>query len=213
MVISGKRPCLRQRQLLATRETIRRAALDLATERGSTTVSVQDISAAAGVSPRTFFNHFRTKDEALVPDLPDFTDEQRRTFLEATDIDLLTALERLLADHVADVLDLAGPGGALYAGARLSHAHPELLPRTLAVFETFKHRVTHLVAERTGRSTDDLACSVAAGAALGTVRTAIVRWSRCAEDPPDASYPDLPTTITDAFDALRDLARHDATTS
>ena len=213
-MISRQRPCLRQRQLLATREAIQSAALDLTVERGSP-VSVQDISEAAGVSPRTFFNHFRSRDEALVPDLPDFTDEQRRAFLEATDVDLLTALERLLADHVVHVLDLAGPGGARRAGARLSHAHPELLPRTLSVFETFKHRVADLVAERTGRSPDDIACAVAAGAALGTTRTAIVRWSRGVENAsdPDAAHPDLPTAITDAFCALRDLARHDATTS
>lgn len=183
-----------------TRRAIQRAALDLVVDRGFSSASVQSISEAAGVSPRTFFNHFRSKDEALVPDIPDFTAEQRRAFLDATDADLLTSLEHLLTDHVLGSFHLTGSGGAAYTAARLAQTSPDLLPRMLSVFEAFKHRVADLVAQRTGGSSDDLSCVVTADVALITARAAIHRWSR------DAEHRDLPTTIRDAYSALRDLA-------
>ena len=206
-MITAPRQRLRQRQLDQTRELIRRAALDLVAERGFSAVSVQSISEVAGVSPRTFFNHFRTKEEALVPDVPDFTDQQRRDFLRTTDVDLLTALERLLTDHVLRVRGSAGPEGSLHAAARLTRTSPELLPRLLSVFETLERRVADLVAERTGRSPDDLSCTVAADAALSAVRAAMGR--RCH----DTVRADLPTALPEAFSALRDLARHRSTAS
>ena len=206
-MIGAPRACLRQRQLDATREAIRVAAIDLVADRGFSTVSVQHISEAAGVSPRTFFNHFRSKDEALVPDIADFTDQQRRTFLDATDVDLLTALEHLLTDHVLGSLDLTGPGGATCTAARLAQTNLDLLPRMLSVFEAFKHRVADLVAQRTGTGPDDLSCVVTADVALVTARAAIHRWSR------DPEHLDLPTTLRDAYSALRDLAPAGSTPS
>lgn len=199
----GPRDCLRQRQLDATREAIQVAAIDLVADRGFSSVSVQHISEAAGVSPRTFFNHFRSKDEALVPDIPDFTADQRRAFLEATDVDLLTALERLLADHAAQHLEHPSPGGAPYVAARLAQTSPDLLPRMLSVFEAFKHRVAELVAQRTGRDPEDLSCVVAADVALATTRAAMNQWCR------DAERHDLPTAVHDAFSTLRAVVRHD----
>lgn len=57
---------LRARKKLATRRALRRAALELAAERGPGGVTVEAIAEAAGVAPRTFFNHFSCKEEALV---------------------------------------------------------------------------------------------------------------------------------------------------
>lgn len=196
----GPRTCLRQRQLDQTRRAIQRAALDLVVDRGFSAASVQSISEAAGVSPRTFFNHFRSKDEALVPDIPDFSDEHRQAFLDATDTDLLTALQHLLTDHVAAFLDVAGPGGAAYTAVRLAQNSPDLLPRVLAVFESFKLRVADLVAQRDGLSPDDLFCVVAADVALVTARAGIHRWSN------DVEHRDLTDTVRDAYRALRDLS-------
>ena len=61
---------LRERKRLATKRTIQRAVLTLAAERGFDNVTVEEVSRAADVAPRTFFNYFPTKEAALLGDLP-----------------------------------------------------------------------------------------------------------------------------------------------
>ena len=57
---------LRDRQRAQIRVDIRRAAFRLFIERGYDAVTTEEIAAAAGVSPRTFFRHVPTKDELLL---------------------------------------------------------------------------------------------------------------------------------------------------
>jgi len=56
---------LRERKKKETRHAIHLAALRLVSEQGLGNVSSDDIAVAAGVSPRTFFNYFPTKETAL----------------------------------------------------------------------------------------------------------------------------------------------------
>lgn len=56
---------LRERKKVATRAALRRAALDLVLVHGPEGATVDEIAAAAGVSRRTFFNYFATRDQAL----------------------------------------------------------------------------------------------------------------------------------------------------
>jgi AcrR family transcriptional regulator len=54
----------RRRRLL--RDELGRVAIQLFVERGFDSVTVDDIAAAAGSSPRTFFRYFATKDEVVL---------------------------------------------------------------------------------------------------------------------------------------------------
>ncbi|MGW2250570.1 TetR/AcrR family transcriptional regulator [Kitasatospora sp. NPDC001660] len=60
------RPGLREQKKAATRDALSWAALRLAVEHGLENVRVEDIAAAAGVSPRTYNNYFSSKAEAIM---------------------------------------------------------------------------------------------------------------------------------------------------
>lgn len=77
----------------ATAAAIEGAALDLALERGYEGVTVDMICQKAGVSQRTFFNHFPTKDDALLGrEAPSVDETAARRFLISTGPLLLDAV-------------------------------------------------------------------------------------------------------------------------
>nr|WP_202525045.1 TetR/AcrR family transcriptional regulator [Streptomyces sp. SID4926] len=61
------RPPLSERRRAQTRAEIAREAARLFLERGVAGTSAADIAAAAGVSTRTFWHYFGTKEEAVLP--------------------------------------------------------------------------------------------------------------------------------------------------
>lgn len=56
---------LRQRRRQATEAEIEAAAIDLFARKGYEHTTVDDVAAAAGISPRTFFRHVASKEEAV----------------------------------------------------------------------------------------------------------------------------------------------------
>lgn len=63
---------LRARKKLATANALQQAAIEMFLERGYVKTTVQDITDAAGVSQRTFFRYYATKDAVLT------TEHERR---------------------------------------------------------------------------------------------------------------------------------------
>ena len=57
---------LRQRKRAATRGAITATARALTAERGLTGYTVEEVCEAAGISRRTFFNYFPTKEDAII---------------------------------------------------------------------------------------------------------------------------------------------------
>lgn len=93
-----REPGLRQRKQAATALTIERSAVGLVQEHGFQAVTVDMICAASGVSQRTFFNYFKTKDQAILGAEPGRLDERRvREFLASDSPDLLAGILDLLA--------------------------------------------------------------------------------------------------------------------
>jgi AcrR family transcriptional regulator len=69
---------LRERKKRQTREDLHRAALDLVEQRGFSAVTTEEIAARAGVSPRTFFNYYASKDGAVLGRSAQDLDELRQ---------------------------------------------------------------------------------------------------------------------------------------
>jgi AcrR family transcriptional regulator len=61
---------LRERKKMRAREAIRREAFRLFTTRGFAATTVEQIAAAADVSPRTLFRYYPTKDAIVLADAP-----------------------------------------------------------------------------------------------------------------------------------------------
>jgi AcrR family transcriptional regulator len=144
-------PGLRERKRLATRRGIQRAVLTLACDRGVDRVTVDDISAAAGVSPRTFFNYFGSKEAALIGDsLPIPPQEQIDRFLSApAEGSLLDDLAELLA-WSAD----ASEGDHELQRMRRSvlKDHPHIFGARMASLRQFEAAIAEVVADRLARS-------------------------------------------------------------
>src|ERR1700712_2700363 len=97
---------LRERKKLATRATLHRVALELVAEHGLDHVSVDDIATRADVSPRTFFNYFPTKDDAVLGLDPESAQRQVAALLARpageAPIESLRAVARAQAAEMAN---------------------------------------------------------------------------------------------------------------
>jgi len=136
---------LRERKKTETRRAIGDAALALAVERGPAAVTVDDIAERAGVSARTVFNYFATKEEAILGLDPD---RRRETLdqLEARPADEppLTALREAMRDRTGT------SAIAWRTRARLASEHPQLYTAYLASFRSLEDSLTVVIARRIG---------------------------------------------------------------
>lgn len=76
---------LQERRKAETKRALSCAALRLARELGPDGVTVEAIAEAAGVSPRTFFNYFASKDNAIVGVTPTEASELVGDLVDRTD--------------------------------------------------------------------------------------------------------------------------------
>lgn len=76
---------------------IERAAVSLALDHGVESLTVEQICGAVGITPRTFFNHFDTKDDALLGwGLPTVNEQRTQNFLVDATIPILAGVIGLI---------------------------------------------------------------------------------------------------------------------
>jgi AcrR family transcriptional regulator len=166
---------LRERKKVATRLALHEAALRLVAERGLDGVSVDDIAARADVSPRTFFNYFSSKDDAVVGLDPAGPALQAAAFAARpageSAVEAMRAVARQQATAMAEDPQLWP------LRLQVIEASPVLVGRLAAAFGESDRVLAAAVAERTGtRLDDDVLPMLLAGAAAAAMRTSLHRW-------------------------------------
>ncbi len=195
---------VREQKRRATVRAIQVALLELAVERGLDRVTIDEVARAAGVSPRTFFNYFDSKEDAVAGSLRPFEiDEGAAAAFVAGDGELLADLLQLVRDVARSEGD--EPDWAVHRLRRDLYAkEPALLGANVADVRRFEASIGALAAARLRRAgvPEQLAADRARLATL--VVTAITRsgWSRWVAS--DGSRP-IADSMREAFEDFREL--------
>lgn len=171
----------------ATRQALQDAAQRLFAENGYTQTTVQEIAAAAGVTERTFFRYFTSKDELVAHRVLGNLPALRAAVIARPQGESpLGAIHAVMRETIAagaadpnepSTLRLFDSGPP---GVRLARTGANLLLRieeTLA--EAVHERLQHATPDSTSvhGSEIDLHCEVVAAAAVAAARRALIRYS------------------------------------
>ena len=164
---------LRERKKLKTREAIRREAFRLFDENGYANTTVEQIADAAEVSPSTFFRYFPTKEDLVL------RDDMDTRMIEALErqpggLSPLGAVRAAIREMIASYSQ--ADVEVLRETTALTMTVPEIRARALDEFARTINVIAAAVAKRAGRSPDDLAVRVMAGAIIGVIMSTTIPW-------------------------------------
>lgn len=170
---------LRERKKAETRIALRVAATALARRHGPDCLTVEDVSAEVGVSPRTFFNYFATKDEAL------FGVDDATLATIAGGVVARPAAEgptRALTAVLGALLDDAADSPVWHEQLALLRDHPEVLPRLSVWLRVLEDACTAGLARRLGVPESDPYPRTVAAVVLAAQRVAVSLWREHPDD-------------------------------
>jgi AcrR family transcriptional regulator len=182
---------LRERKKRETRQHISDVATGLFLERGFDEVRVADVAAAAGVSEKTVYNYFETK-EALLLDREQGMEQALRTALgpQSATSSPIEAMVRVILDELTEFYDLWGDGDGFREVLRFT-ALIEETPSLRAAQRDMMDRLTQVaataMAERAGVDPADPEPQIAAAAIVGLGGVMFRTLHRQAETAPDAA--------------------------
>lgn len=158
------------------REQVRMTAIELMLERGFARTSVDDIAHAAGISRRSFYRYFGTREDLVLGR----TEDQVATLVAALaarplDEDAWTALERA----AQSLPDAGQPAGRSLAFARLVLGDPDLRAHQLEQRASWRQALAPVVEERARRcgiGLDAVGATAVVAAALSCLDVAVAAW-------------------------------------
>ncbi|WP_416974146.1 TetR/AcrR family transcriptional regulator [Streptomyces sp. 4F14] len=196
------RPPLTERRRAETRMEIAEEAVRLFSERGVAATTAEDIALAVGMSARTLWRYFRSKEECVRP-------------LLSLGVETLFELlrdcpaDRPLAEVMTNMpYDDSGQRrlNTMRDLVRLCHHEPGLRAVWLETHYDAEASFAALIAERTARSADDLEVRLEAGALNTALRIAVEHWSLRPDDVPGPSFKE---TADHALRRLRTFTAYD----
>lgn len=188
---------LRERKKQATARALHETAVWMVASEGLDGVTVDQICSHVGVSPRTFFNYYPSKEDALTASMPVPPDDDLLAAFEeggpTGDLvpDLGTMVATHMASHVTSVDNLA-------AHHRLMQREPQLTARWRSALHAIEQRFAAAIAIREGCRVDDTGVVVLAAMTSAGIRTAMRRWVASGGDP------DIDVHVDEVFALLAD---------
>ena len=166
----------REQKREETRQRLTREARRLFAAQGFDRTTVDEIAAAAGVSRRTFFHYFASKEDVVLSRHADF----ERVLLDA--IRAAPPTEPLLAVAEHAVVAALGQFDAEEARVieRLKRDTPALRERDQGKYERLERAIAEALAERAGAGVDDLRVRLDAMLIAGMLRIGSARWVEAA---------------------------------
>ncbi len=162
----------------ATETALRRAALELVAERGYDATSTDDIARAAGVSPRTFFNYFPTKEsvvllpEGLLADL--VVSALARRPASEDPVASIAATAMATIDGISALADPQDP--LMLVGLRVMLTEPPLR-RIMLERRHATEEAAWATMQQRGASPDDLGLRIAVATVVTLGYFALERWA------------------------------------
>lgn len=164
---------LRERKKRLMRQQLSDTATEMFVERGFDAVRVSEVAEACGVSEKTVFNYFPTK-ESLVLDLGESTMDALRSGLADPGFPPVKVTLRILADELDAVTswfaaqdDPAAAAGAFRRFGALLGSTPSLRAHQHDMTDRLVAAAAEILAERAGMSPQDPEPQIAATALLG----------------------------------------------
>jgi AcrR family transcriptional regulator len=157
---------LRERKKARTRAAIREHALRLFRAQGYDATTVEQIAAAAEVSPSTFFRYFPTKEDVVLQD--GFDDLMFEAFdRQPPSLTPVAALRAAMRETIATFTP--AEWAEFQEMSAIGMSVPEVRARMMDEMSRMIETGTDAVAKRTGRSPADLAVRVYTGAVIGAI--------------------------------------------
>lgn len=185
---------LRERNKRERRRRLEDVALELFERDGYDRTTIEQIAAAAGIAPRTFFSYFATKDDLVLADYTDrlhrILDElDRRPADESAWVALGEAFAAVAADYEAEA-DRLRRRFTIMAG------NPSVFARNLHLQATWEQALTEHLTDRLGNEPSDPTPRLLAATAVAIMRASLQHWLTSSQPTP------LPTLVQRAFHQL-----------
>ena len=188
----GQGEGLRQRKRRETLERLRDGGIRLFVEKGYAATTVDDIAQAAGISRRTFFYYFKSKDDILLSLQADvgamLADALRRVPADRRPLDAIR--------EAAVGVCAAIPSGDMIAIDRLMRESEAVQARKQASYVEQEKALFSALCERWPQPERRTGLRLVAMLAIGAMRLASEAFSR------EGGKRSMPELLNEAFDAL-----------